>query len=144
MSKEVIIMRKIMFHSAHRLHSQQLSDKENKIIYGKCNNPNGHGHEYILTVALKGQIDPVTGMLFNLSELKEILDNTIMKEFDHKHLNLDTPYFKDKVSTAENIVVVCWEMLSKTKAAPYLYYLELQETSNNAVRFFGKHWSNGE
>jgi len=103
---ELIITRKVRFNSAHRLHSKHLSAEQNKAVYGKCNNANGHGHEYVLTVALKGEADPVTGMVFDLSELSHILQETIHAQFDHKHLDRDLPYFQDLVSTAENIAMV--------------------------------------
>ncbi len=104
---EVFIERKIHFNSTHRLHAHDLSEKENKNIFGKCNNPNGHGHNYTLIVTLKGAVDPITGLVVNLTQVKSILNETIMAEFDHKNLNLDTSYFTGLVPTAENIVVIC-------------------------------------
>lgn len=134
---DVIITRKVHFNSAHRLHSEQLSEAENVTVFGKCNNLNGHGHDYFLTVALKGSVDPITGMLYNLSDLAKILDEKILKPFDHKHLNLDTDYFKSLVPTAENIAIVCYDILAATALVDILYYVELQETPNNFARYYG-------
>ena len=135
---DVIIKKKIHFNSAHRLHSPQLSDEDNIALYGKCNNPNGHGHDYQLIVGLKGPVDPVTGIVFDFSKLKSILNTHILDVFDHKHLDLDTPYFKSIPSSAENIVVVCWNILKKTALSDLLYVIEIYETHDNRVVYYGK------
>src|SRR3990167_4365297 len=101
----------VKFNAAHRLHNEQLSDAENEKIYSKCNNFHGHGHNYTLAVTLKGEVDPITGMIVNLSELKPLIEKTICDRFDHKHLNKDTEDFKHRVPTAENIAIVCWQLL---------------------------------
>jgi 6-pyruvoyltetrahydropterin/6-carboxytetrahydropterin synthase len=134
----IIIKKKVNFNSAHRLHAPKLSDEENVRLYGKCNNFHGHGHDYQLIVALKGPLDPVTGMVFDFAELKNILTTHIIDIFDHKHLDLDTPYFKETPSTAENIAIVCWEILQKTGVADLLYFVELQETQDNIVMYYGE------
>ena len=133
---DVIITRKVHFCSSHRLHAPSLSDDANQSIFGKCNNPNGHGHNYVLIVALKGPVDPVTGMVFNLAELADILDDTIMYHFDHKHLDKDTPFFAERPSTAENIAMVCCQLLLDTPVSGLLYYVELEETLKNVVRVY--------
>ncbi|KAA1249989.1 6-carboxytetrahydropterin synthase [Mycobacterium simiae] len=130
-------MRDVSFSASHRLHSPALTDAENVHIFGKCNNANGHGHNYLLRVALKGELDPVTGMVSNLTKLADLIDRTIKVHFDHTHLNLDTDLFKDRVPTSENIAIVCWELLRSTSIGDMLHYVEVQETSKNRVRFAG-------
>lgn len=129
------LTRKYHFSAAHRLHSNQLSDEENRKIFGKCNNPHGHGHNYVLEVTVEGEVDPVTGMIIDLAELDRVVDEVIIRKFDHKHLNLDTEEFKELNPTAEVIAVVFWEMLQ-----PYLQKLSkigLWETSKNYFEYCG-------
>ncbi|KXS19261.1 PTPS-domain-containing protein [Gonapodya prolifera JEL478] len=100
------------FSSAHRLYSKQLSEEENVEIFGKCANPNGHGHNYTVEVTVKGDIDPVTGMVLSITHLKGWMKDVI-DELDHKHLDLDVPYFANRVSTTENLAVFIWVSLKK-------------------------------
>jgi 6-pyruvoyltetrahydropterin/6-carboxytetrahydropterin synthase len=131
----VRLTRKYHFSTAHRLHSSQLSEKENMTLFGKCNNQYGHGHNYYLEVTVRGIPDPVTGMIANLSELDQIVDGEIMKKFDHKHLNLDTEEFKDLNPTSENVAVVIWDLLSPRIAN--LFKIGLYETEKNYFEYFG-------
>lgn len=133
----VTITKIVYFNAAHRLHSQYLSDQENIRIYGKCNNKNGHGHNYKLEVTLKGEIDPITGMVSNLTDLKEIIEHEICERFDHTHLNHDCDSFKDLVPTVENIIIVCWNILAQTALKQQLYKLVLHETETNKCTYFG-------
>lgn len=134
----VYISKTVYFNAAHRLHSEKLSDVENKRIFGKCNNLNGHGHNYRLDVTLRGPVDPITGMVGNLSEIKAIVEKQICERFDHKNLNLDTAEFANLVPTAENIVVTCWHLLKNTVLSSLLYKLVLHETSTNTVEYRGE------
>ncbi|KMY55826.1 6-pyruvoyl tetrahydropterin synthase [Bacillus sp. FJAT-27231] len=129
------LTRKYHFSAAHRLHSDQLSDEENKEIFGKCNNPNGHGHNYVLEVTVEGEIDPVTGMIINLAQLDEIVDETIIQKFDHKHLNLDTEEFNGLNPTAEVMTIVFWELLQSR--LPSLSKVGLWETAKNYFEYGG-------
>lgn len=129
------LTRKYHFSAAHRLHSDQLSDEENKEIFGKCNNPNGHGHNYILEVTVEGEVDPVTGMIINLAELDEIVDQTIIQKFDHKHLNLDTEEFNGLNPTAEVMSIVFWDLLQSR--LPNLHKVGLWETAKNYFEYCG-------
>ena len=133
--RKIIVSKRVSFNAAHRLHAKSLSDAENTKVFGKCNNPNGHGHNYELDLELYGEIDPVTGMVVNLTEVKQIVEREIIERFDHKHLNADCPEFADLVPTAENIAVVIWERLAKTKLKPYLHAVNLYETERNRVRY---------
>ncbi|XP_047733465.1 6-pyruvoyl tetrahydrobiopterin synthase isoform X1 [Prionailurus viverrinus] len=95
------LSRLVSFSATHRLHSKCLSNEENLKLYGKCNNPNGHGHNYKVVVTVHGEIDPVSGMVMNMTDLKEYMEEAIMKPLDHKNLDLDVPYFADIVSSIE-------------------------------------------
>ncbi|BCB05718.1 6-carboxytetrahydropterin synthase [Bacillus sp. KH172YL63] len=132
----VRLTRKYHFCTAHRLHSEQLSNEENLAIFGKCNNPFGHGHNYYLEVTVHGTPDPVTGMIASLSEMDEIVEQEIMKKFDHKHLNLDTEEFKHINPTSENVAVVIWELLSSKLSN--LFKIGLYETEKNYFEYCGE------
>jgi 6-pyruvoyltetrahydropterin/6-carboxytetrahydropterin synthase len=132
------ITRRHVFSAAHRLHSLHLSAEENLETFGKCNHPTGHGHNYVLEVTLKGPIDPNTGMIFNLSELKTILTEAIDIDMDHKHLNFDAPEFKNLNPTAENIAYVIWQRLVKQIPQHLLYEVKIWETENNIAIYKGE------
>ncbi|XP_049745261.1 6-pyruvoyl tetrahydrobiopterin synthase isoform X3 [Elephas maximus indicus] len=117
---------------------QSLSDEENLKLFGKCNNPNGHGHNYKVVVTVHGEIDPVTGMVMNLTDLKKYMEEAIMKPLDHKNLDLDVPYFAHVVSTTENVAVCIWENLQKFLPMGVLYKVKVCETENNIVIYKGK------
>lgn len=134
----VYISRTETFSACHRLHSSALSADENRKIYGKCNNPNGHGHNYKVEVVVRGGIDPVNGMVLNLTTLKGYMDKYIMTVLDHKNLDKDVDYFKDKVSTAENIAVFIWDQLEKDISKDLLYEVKLYETDKNVVYYRGE------
>lgn len=131
----VSLTRKYHFCAAHRLHSNQLSDDENMRIFGKCNNVYGHGHNYFLDVTVKGQADPVTGMVMNLADLDRVVEQIVIEKFDHKHLNLDTEEFKELNPTSEVMATVIYHMLSPH--LPNLYRIGLWETEKNYFEYFG-------
>lgn len=133
----VTLTRRAQFSASHRLHSPQLSAEENRKIFDKCNNPNGHGHNYVVEIAVRGEIDPKTGMVMNLSDLKKAIDEAVMQNLDHKNLNLDVPAFRDLNPTAENIAVVIWCLLEKKIPKHLLYEVKLHETENNVVVYRG-------
>ncbi|MCA1030789.1 6-carboxytetrahydropterin synthase [Bacillus timonensis] len=130
------ITRRYHFCAAHRLHSNQLSDEENLKIFGKCNNPHGHGHNYYVDVTVQGEIDPTTGMILDLNQLDNIVDNTVIEKFDHKHLNLDTEEFKELNPTSENVAIVIYNMLSPHIQG--LLKIGIQETEKNYFEYFGE------
>ncbi|XP_016403093.1 6-pyruvoyl tetrahydrobiopterin synthase, partial [Sinocyclocheilus rhinocerous] len=115
-----------------------LSDEENKRIFGKCNNPNGHGHNYTVEVTVRGKIDRSTGMVMNLTDLKEYIEEAIMKPLDHKNLDLDVPYFADVVSTTENLSVFIWDSMVKLLPPDSLYEIKIYETDKNIVVYRGE------
>lgn len=133
----VYLTRRASFSAAHRLHSADLSEAENNAIFGKCNNPHGHGHNYVLEVTVRGKVDPQTGMVMNLTDLKAAIEETIIQPMDHKHLNYDVAIFRDLNPTAENMVVVFWKLLEE-KLPGLLYELKLHETDNNMVSYRGE------
>uniref|UniRef100_A0A4W4ETV8 6-pyruvoyl tetrahydrobiopterin synthase n=1 Tax=Electrophorus electricus TaxID=8005 RepID=A0A4W4ETV8_ELEEL len=126
------------FSACHRLHSKSLSDEENKRIFGKCNNPNGHGHNYKVEVTVRGKIDHNTGMVMNLTDLKQHIEEAIMKPLDHKNLDLDVPYFAHVVSTTENLAVYIWDSMAKRLPACMLYEIKVYETDKNIVVYRGE------
>ena len=135
----VYISRKEHFSACHRLHSSKLTDEQNRAIFGKCNNPNGHGHNYDLEVVARGPVDGDTGMVVNISDLKHYIEEAVMKQLDHKNLDLDVPYFKDIVSTTENVAVFIWNELKRVMDKPeILYKVIIDETAKNAVVYKGE------
>jgi len=134
---ELFLQRRVTFSASHRLHSHQLSDTENKLIFDKCNHINGHGHNYVLYVTLKGIPDPITGMLINIVELKKMIDLAVFDKVDHKHLNLDVPEFKTINPTVENMTIVFWGWLQEILPPGLLYEVKLYETENNIAIYHG-------
>lgn len=130
----VFLTRQYHFCAAHRLHSDHLSEEENKALFGKCNNPHGHGHNYYLDITVAGEPDPMTGMIMNLADLDSIVHKTVLDKFDHKHLNLDTEQFKELNPTGEVMAAVIFEMLKSD--LPKLYKVGLWETKKNYFEYF--------
>jgi 6-pyruvoyltetrahydropterin/6-carboxytetrahydropterin synthase len=129
------------FSASHRLHSHRLSNDENLLIFGKCNNPNGHGHNYGVEVTMLGEPDPATGMLFSLEELDRVVEEEVLNAFDHKHLNKDTPEFADTNPTSEMLSVVIWQKLAKRlpiSGTPRLYRVVVKETARNSFEYRGE------
>jgi 6-pyruvoyltetrahydropterin/6-carboxytetrahydropterin synthase len=132
---KVSVFRKAHFNAAHRLHNPKWSDEKNKAIFGLCNSPNYHGHNYELEVQLTGEIDPDTGYVYDLGKLSDLIKNHIENRFDHKNLNLDCPEFLHLNPTAENIVVVIWQILRGVIETPYELKIRLYETPRNFVEY---------
>lgn len=133
----IFVTRREVFSSAHRLHNTDLSDEENKEIFGKCNNPNGHGHNYTLEVIVAGEIDPKTGYVIDLKELKTIILENVVKKVDHKHLNHDVDFLAGVNPTTENFVVCIWNQLVNKLPLGKLYSIKLYETENNYIEYKG-------
>lgn len=127
--------RKAHFNAAHRLHNPNWSDKKNKAVFGVCNNPNYHGHNYELEVKVVGEVDPETGYLIDLKLLKDLIKEHIENRFDHKNLNLDTEEFRDLNPTAENICFVIWKILREKLEDKYELTIRLYETPRNYVEY---------
>jgi 6-pyruvoyltetrahydropterin/6-carboxytetrahydropterin synthase len=129
--------RRYRFAASHRLHSAQLSEEENCRVYGKCNNPYGHGHNYVVEIAVSGAVDRATGMIVNLEDLDGYVEREVIEVFDHKSLNEDVTAFRDVVPTTENI---CREIYQRLKRFPKakLERVRVEETSNNAFEYAGE------
>lgn len=134
----VTVHRKAHFNAAHRLHNPAWSDAKNEAVFGKCNNPNYHGHNYELIVSVTGKIDPETGYVMDVKILKDLIKEEVETPFDHKNLNLDTEEFRQLNPTAENIVVVIWNKLRKHINRSLDLKVTLYETPRNFVEYSGE------
>jgi 6-pyruvoyltetrahydropterin/6-carboxytetrahydropterin synthase len=131
----ISVFRRAHFNAAHRLHNPAWSAERNREVFGLCNNPNYHGHNYELEVKLSGEVDPATGYLIDLKDLKEVIEEQVEKRFDHKNLNLDTEEFRDLNPTAEHICFVIWKILREHLDEKYDIGVRLWETPRNYVEY---------
>jgi 6-pyruvoyltetrahydropterin/6-carboxytetrahydropterin synthase len=133
---KVELGRRYRFAASHRLHSDRLSEQENSRLYGKCNNPHGHGHNYVLEVGVSGEIDPATGMIANLGDLDDFIAREVLEAFDHRSLNEEVPEFRERVPTTENL---CIEIYRRLRAFPKakLERVRVEETNNNSFEYAG-------
>lgn len=134
----VYVTRKVHFNAAHRLHNPDKSDAWNRETFGKCNNPNWHGHNYELEVTVAGEPDPETGFVVDLSDLKEVLHNRILDEVDHKNLNEEVEFMKDIIPSTENFAVAIWNELQDALPTGELHCVRLYETPRNFVEYRGE------
>ena len=132
---KVAVSREENFNAAHRLYNPAWSDERNDAVFGKCNNPNFHGHNYRLIVTVKGETDPETGYVIDLKTLSDLIQTHVLRSFDHKNLNLDTPWFRDLNPTAENIAVVIWNILRTHLDNRLDLTVKLYETERNSVEY---------
>ena len=128
--------RRYRFAAAHRLHTERLSEEENCRVYGKCNNPFGHGHNYVVEVSVSGNVDPATGMIANLADLDNFVNNEVIEPFDHRYLNEDVAAFRETVPTTENLCVEIFERLKKFPQAK-LERVRIEETGKNSFEYSG-------
>jgi 6-pyruvoyltetrahydropterin/6-carboxytetrahydropterin synthase len=135
MSRKVAVYRKEHFNAAHRLHNPTWEESKNAAVFGLCNNPNYHGHNYDLIVKVVGEPDPETGFVIDLKYLSDIINNNVLRRFDHKNLNLDTKEFKNLNPTAENIAIVIYEILREKIDAKFDLQVRLYETERNFVEY---------
>jgi 6-pyruvoyltetrahydropterin/6-carboxytetrahydropterin synthase len=136
MAVKIELGRRYRFAASHRLHTEKLSEEENARVFGKCANPYGHGHNYVLEVSLSGDVDPATGMIANLAELDPFVEREVIDVFDHHSLNEDVAAFRDVVPTTENL---CIEIYERLKSFPHakLERVRVQETTNNSFEYHG-------
>jgi 6-pyruvoyltetrahydropterin/6-carboxytetrahydropterin synthase len=134
---QVTVTRRVRFNAAHRLHNPDLSDAENRQLFGLCNSPNFHGHNYELEIAVRGTPDARTGYVMDLSELARTADAVIVEPLDHRNLNLDVDFLRGINPTVENLVVACWRELLPRVTSGRLYRLRLWETENNYAEYEG-------
>jgi 6-pyruvoyltetrahydropterin/6-carboxytetrahydropterin synthase len=131
------LSRRYLFSASHRLHSEALSDAENQATYGKCNNPYGHGHNYIVEVTVSGQVDDKTGMVCNLTDLDGFIEREVLARFDHENLNT-VKEFARKVPTTENLCIQIYEIVQRGFPLAHLERVRLEETMINSFEYAGK------
>jgi 6-pyruvoyltetrahydropterin/6-carboxytetrahydropterin synthase len=142
-ARKIYVTRKIEFNAAHRLFNPELSEEENVQLYGKCSGRYGHGHNYVIEITLAGPVDRKSGFLFDLKELKNLLEEEIVARFDHRHLNFDVSELDNSVPTTEILAVTIWDILesrlrSNTNKEVSLHEVRIHETGKNSVRYLGE------
>jgi 6-pyruvoyltetrahydropterin/6-carboxytetrahydropterin synthase len=135
---EVMITRRLHFSAAHRVHNPGLSDEENQRLFGKCNSPNWHGHNYVLDVSVRGPVEARTGFVVDLTHVKAVVQRHVIDKVDHRNLNLDVDFLTDVMPTTENVVVAFWQVLEPALRPARLARLVLWETLNNYVEYDGR------
>ena len=133
----VTVTRRLRFNAAHRVYNPAFSDAENDATFGKCNNPNWHGHNYTLDVSVEGTIDDATGYVIDLGKLREIVEREVVDVVDHRNFNLDVDFMRGVIPTSENIIVAFWKIIEPAVAPAKLKRLILWETENNYVEYSG-------
>lgn len=134
----VYLTRKAEFSASHYYHNPEFTAQENQRIFGKCNNPNGHGHNYSLEVTVKGQVDPNSGFVVDLKQLKEIMNREVLDALDHRFLNKELPEFKSTIPTTENLAISIWARLEPKLRLARLHRIRLYETPDLFVDFYGE------
>lgn len=134
----VRVTRHLHFSAGHRLHLPDLTDEENRELYGPCANPSGHGHNYDLEVTVAGRVDPETGFVIDLSRLKELVNRSVVDDVDHQNLNVDVPWMEGRVPTTENLAVAIWNRLEGRLDGAELVSVKLWETDRNVVEYCGE------
>ena len=135
---EITVSRKAHFNAAHRLHNKNWSDEKNEQVFGKCNYSNYHGHNYELIVSVTGKVNPETGYVIDMGELKKIIKDEIEDRLDHKNLNLDIAYFSEIIPSAENISIFIYDILRKNINSEFKLSVRLYETPRNFVEYSGR------
>ncbi len=134
----VRVTRRLHFSAGHRLHNPALSERENQELYGLCNNPSGHGHNYGLEVTLQGEVDPKTGYVFDLKRLKQTVQDAVLEDVDHANLNVDVPWLEGVIPTAENLAVTIWQRLEEVLPAGMLERVVVWESERNLAEYRGE------
>ena len=134
----IYITRKLEFCASHRLFNPTFSDEKNAEVFGLCNNPNGHGHNYVMEVTVRGEVAPETGMVLDLKSLKKLVQDEIILKVDHKNLNVDVPFLEGVIPTAENLAIRFWEVLERQLDNGLLHEIKLYESPRNFVIYRGK------
>ena len=134
----VYLTRRAEFSASHYYHNPKFSAEENRRIFGKCNNPHGHGHNYMLEVTVKGEVDPRSGFVVDLKELKETMNREVIEALDHRHLNKEVPEFATQIPTSENLAIAIWNRLRPKLQLAKLHRVRLYETADLFVDFYGE------
>ena len=135
----IFITRRERFNAAHRLFREEYTDEQNLEVFGKCSNPNWHGHNYILYVTVKGEVNPETGFLINLKELSKVINQHIIEKVDHKNINLEVDFMKGKLASTENLAIAIWDELAGPlqRLNAMLHSVKIYESENNIVEYRG-------
>lgn len=135
----IYITRRETFNAAHRLFKAEWNDEQNLKVFGKCSNPNWHGHNYVLYVTLKGKVDPETGFLVNLKDLSAIIKSRVTEKLDHKNMNLEVDFMKGIIPSTENLAIGIWKQLEKpvSELGAQLHCVKISETENNFAEYYG-------
>ena len=133
------ITRRELFCAAHMLRNENWDDKKNLEVFGKCSNPNWHGHNFELFVTVKGEVNPLTGFVINLKELSNLIEKKVIQKIDHKNINLDVDFMSGKMASTEVLAIAIWEQLEAgvLELGGILHCVKLQETENNFVEYYG-------
>lgn len=134
----VYVTRRAQFSASHRLYNPAWSDEKNADVFGMCNNPNGHGHNYDIEVTVAGEPPAETGMVIDLKKLADIIGAELIEKVDHKHMNLDVDFMKGKIPTAENMAIEFWKILDPKISEGKLVCIRLYESANNLVEYRGE------
>ena len=136
----IYLTRRERFSAAHRMYRTDWSDQKNQETFGKCSNPNWHGHNYVLWVTIKGEPSDEHGFVININILKQIIKNRVIDKVDHKNLNLDVDFMKGKITTTENLAISIWDELNSEieKEGAFLHCIKIEETENNSIEYYGK------
>ena len=134
----VYLTRRADFSAAHYYYNDSWSEEENLRVFGKCANRNGHGHNYTLEITVKGEPDPVSGFVLDLKQLKDIIHEEVIEVYDHRHLNLEVPEFRDKQPTTENIAIAVWQRLEKKIPGAVLHSVRVYELEDLSASYYGE------
>jgi len=135
----IYLTRRERFSAAHRMFRQEWTDEENLKVFGKCSNPNWHGHNYVLFVTIKGEISQENGFVMNTNDLKNIIRENVIDKIDHRNLNTEVDFMHDKIATTENLTVAVWNVLRPLieEKGAFLHCVRIEETENNSVEYYG-------
>lgn len=135
----IYITRRERFSAAHRMFREEWTDEENYKVFGKCSNPNWHGHDYILYITVRGESDPGLGFFMNITTLKQIIKEKIIDKVDHRNINLEVSFMQGKIATTENLAIAIWNELKPEveKEGAILHCVKINETENNTIEYYG-------
>jgi 6-pyruvoyltetrahydropterin/6-carboxytetrahydropterin synthase len=134
----IYLTRKAEFSASHHYHNPEFSAEENQRIFGKCNNPNGHGHNYTLEVTVKGEVDPKSGFVVDLKQMKDIMNREVIDAMDHRYLNKEVPEFATQIPTSENIAIAIWKRLEPKLKVGKLHRVRVYEMQDLFVDYYGE------
>lgn len=136
----IYLTRRERFSAAHRMFRQDWSDKKNQEVFGKCSNPNWHGHNYVLWVTVKGEASDDHGFVLNINVLKKVIQEKVIEKIDHKNINLEVPFMTGKIATSENLAIAIWNELKDPveREGAQLYCVKIEETENNSIEYYGE------